>query len=65
MAPPNDWPTKSALAIDWGAQHFGTVRTVCMIRPANVRSLRVAEKCGYREYARTTYKGAPVILFER
>jgi hypothetical protein len=30
-----------------------------------VRSLRVAEKCGYREYARTTYKGVPVILFER
>ena len=60
------YATEAVRAIlDWGAQHFGTVRTVCMIRPANVRSLRVAEKCGYREYARTTYKGVPVILFER
>jgi hypothetical protein len=25
----------------------------------------VAEKCGYREYARATYKGQPAILFRR
>ncbi|HEY8209229.1 MAG TPA: GNAT family N-acetyltransferase [Myxococcaceae bacterium] len=50
----------------WGAEHFGPRhRTVCMIAPENRPSLRVAEKCGYREYARTTYKGEPTILFER
>jgi RimJ/RimL family protein N-acetyltransferase len=52
-------------AIDWGSRHFGPVRTVCLIDDENVRSIRVAEKCGYREYARTTYKANPVILFER
>jgi len=53
-------------AVAWGADHFGSkVRTVCMIHPDNAASLRVAEKAGYREYARTTYKGSPTILFER
>jgi RimJ/RimL family protein N-acetyltransferase len=36
-----------------------------MIDPANAPSLRVAGRCGFREYARTTYKGEPTILFER
>ena len=46
----------------WGAAHLGG-RTVCMIDPANLASIRVAEKCGYKEFARTTYKGEPTILF--
>ena len=49
----------------WGDRHFGNKRTVCMISPENVASIGVAEKCGYREYARTTYKDAASILFER
>jgi RimJ/RimL family protein N-acetyltransferase len=36
-----------------------------MIDPGNAASMRVAEKCGYREYARATYKGQPTILYER
>jgi len=52
-------------ALDWGAEHFGTARTVCLVAPENVASIRVAEKCGYREVLRTTYKGEPTILFER
>jgi RimJ/RimL family protein N-acetyltransferase len=53
-------------ALGWAARHFGPkVRTVCMIDPGNLASLRVAEKCGFREYARSTYKGEPSILFER
>ena len=52
-------------AVDWGDAHFGGQRTVCLIHPDNVASLRVAEKAGYREYARTTYKEAPTILLER
>jgi hypothetical protein len=27
--------------------------------------VRVAEKCGYREFARTEYKGSKVVMFER
>ena len=53
-------------ALAWGTAHFGKdVRTVCLISPGNSASLRVAHKCGYVEYHRTTYKGEPVILFER
>jgi RimJ/RimL family protein N-acetyltransferase len=40
-------------------------RTVCLIAPENVASIRVAEKCGFREAARTTYKGATALVFER
>ena len=40
-------------------------RTVCMIDPDNAASLRVGAKLGYREMARTVYKAAEVIVFER
>ena len=52
-------------AIAWGDQHFGAVRTACIIHPENIASLRVAEKCGYREYHRTLYKDHDVILLAR
>jgi RimJ/RimL family protein N-acetyltransferase len=52
-------------AIEWGDAHFGGKRTVCLIHPDNAPSLRVAEKVGYREHVRTTYKDAPTILLER
>ena len=52
-------------AVAWGDQHFGATRTVCLIHPENLRSIRVAEKCGYKELHRTTYKGQPTTLFER
>jgi RimJ/RimL family protein N-acetyltransferase len=51
--------------VAWGAGHFGPARTVCLIHPENLRSVRVAEKCGYKELHRTTYKGQPTIIFER
>lgn len=54
-----------AAAIAWGDARFGHARTVCIIHPENEASLRVAAKFGYREYARTTYKGDPVVLLER
>jgi RimJ/RimL family protein N-acetyltransferase len=38
---------------------------VCIIDPPNLASIRVAEKCGYRELARTTYKGGPALVLER
>ncbi|MDB4966166.1 MAG: family acetyltransferase [Myxococcales bacterium] len=50
----------------WGATRFDAgVRTVCLIDPGNVASIRVAAKCGYTELARTTYKGEPTILYQR
>jgi RimJ/RimL family protein N-acetyltransferase len=52
-------------AIAWGQSHFGSARTVCIIHPENLASIRVAEKCGYKEFERTTYKGHATLLFNR
>jgi RimJ/RimL family protein N-acetyltransferase len=51
--------------LTWSETHFGRVRTVCLIDPANLASIRLAERLGYRPYARTTYKDHPTVLFER
>jgi RimJ/RimL family protein N-acetyltransferase len=52
-------------AVAWGEKQFGSARTVCLIHPANIASIRVAEKCGYQELQRTTYKRQPAIIFSR
>jgi RimJ/RimL family protein N-acetyltransferase len=48
-----------------GDAYFDSGRTVCLIDVDNLRSIRVAEKTGYREFARTMYLGQPVILLDR
>jgi RimJ/RimL family protein N-acetyltransferase len=53
------------VALAWGEIRFGEARTVCLIHPENLASIRVAQKCGYRESRRTTYKGHPTLLFAR
>lgn len=50
--------------IDWGGERLGSKRFVCMIDPTNAASFRVAEKCGFREYARSEYHGSPTVLLE-
>jgi RimJ/RimL family protein N-acetyltransferase len=52
-------------AIAWGETNFGQRGTTCIIHPENLPSIRVAEKCGYGEVRRATYKGQPTIVFER
>jgi RimJ/RimL family protein N-acetyltransferase len=60
------YATEAAQAVvAWGEVKFGLARTVCIIHAENLRSVRVAEKCGYREFQRTVYKGQPAILLER
>lgn len=49
--------------LDWADQSMP--RTVCLVDPDNAPSLRLAARLGYTEYARTTYKEHPSILFER
>lgn len=49
----------------WAEPHFGRSDFVCMIAPENTPSHRVAEKAGYREYERTTYKSEPAVLLRR
>jgi RimJ/RimL family protein N-acetyltransferase len=52
-------------AVAWSDKHFGHARTACIIAPENASSIRVAEKCGYREFQRTIYKDQPTIMFVR
>lgn len=47
----------------WSAAAYP--RTVCIISPTNVASLRVAAKLGYREIGRSPYRDTEVILFAR
>jgi RimJ/RimL family protein N-acetyltransferase len=69
LAPPafgKGYGTEAArAAVAWMDATFGARRSVCMIDPENAASLKVAEKCGYREYARTLYGEKPTILHER
>ena len=52
-------------ALAWGDAHFVQKRTVCLISPDNLPSLRLAAKLGYQEFSRTLYKEQPVVLLER
>jgi RimJ/RimL family protein N-acetyltransferase len=52
-------------ALRWSETHLESQRTVCLISPDNLASIRVAGKCGYKEFARTTYKDQPTIIFDR
>ena len=52
-------------AMGWGEAHFGATRTACISHPESAASIRVAERCGYREPKPASYKGEPVVLFVR
>jgi RimJ/RimL family protein N-acetyltransferase len=51
--------------VAWGDAHFGPAQTTCLIDPENRASIRVAEKCGYRELQRAVYKDKPSLIFVR
>lgn len=52
-------------ALAWGDRQFGGTPFSCMIDVGNRASLRVADKCGFREQVRTVYKGTPVVVLRR
>ena len=54
-----------ALAALFGWADARLPRTVCIIDPANARSIRLAERIGYRRYAEGTYGEKPTLFFER
>ena len=51
-------------ALAWSDANLGP-RTTCIIEDGHAASLRVAAKHGFREVARTTYKGSPTIVLAR
>jgi RimJ/RimL family protein N-acetyltransferase len=51
--------------LTWGDAHLESARTVCMISCDNTASIRVADKCGYREFDRTPFDGSATVFFAR
>jgi RimJ/RimL family protein N-acetyltransferase len=54
-----------AAALVWSDKHLHAPMQVCIIDPGNTASLRIAQKFGFRERARSTYHGVDTIQFER
>ncbi len=52
-------------ALAWGDDHFQGRETGCLISPDNRASIRVAEKVGYKQLCRTSYKDHPAIVYRR
>ncbi len=50
--------------MDWGLEKFGDARPVAIVDPTYKPTLRVAEKCGFKEWVLTTYKGEPALIME-
>lgn len=60
------YATEAAEAsLAWVDGKFPGAVMTCIIDPENAPSIRVAEKCGFREAVRTEYNGRPTIIFER
>jgi RimJ/RimL family protein N-acetyltransferase len=58
------YATEAALALrDWGLAERGLTRLVSLIRPGNVRSVRVAEKIGESFEREIVMIGAPALLY--
>lgn len=49
----------------WKDANLPEKKVCCMIDEPNAASLRVAEKCGYRQTSRTSYHGASILIFLR
>lgn len=54
-----------AAVLAWGDARFGAGPTACIIDPENLASINVAKKSGFKEFAHTTYKGEPTIMYRR
>ena len=52
-------------ALDWGRRNLTADKVFCIIDAENADSIRVADRFGFQETARTTYKEKPVIAYER
>lgn len=53
-------------ALDWAATHLCSGgRVVCVISTENAASIRVAEKCGFRQFATASRHGRGRLVFEQ
>ncbi len=49
----------------WGETRFSNDRTVCLIDPENTASLTLAERLGFQEEVRTTFRGHTTLILGR
>jgi len=60
------YATEAVLAaLAWGDAHVAASGSFCIIHPEHSASIRVAQKCGFVEFARPFYQTEPTILFTR
>jgi RimJ/RimL family protein N-acetyltransferase len=52
-------------ALAWGRKQLGPVRVMALTTAENAASMRVAEKCGFREFQRALSAGRPRVFFDR
>lgn len=52
-------------ALSWGRSHFGPVRVIALTTHDNAASIRVAEKCGFRQVGPIVSAGRPRLLLDR
>jgi RimJ/RimL family protein N-acetyltransferase len=58
--------TEAAQAVlAWGRGSFGAKRILCVIHPDNRPSIRVAEKCGFKEVMNLDRAVLPRLVFDR
>ncbi|WP_421791764.1 GNAT family N-acetyltransferase [Hyphobacterium sp.] len=51
--------------VDWMDEYHPGKRTICMIEPANIPSLKIAERLGYEVYEKADFEGVEILLLER
>ena len=52
-------------ALAWSDANLADASTVCIISPANLASIRVAEKCGFGDSQIISWNGDPALLLTR
>lgn len=55
----------SRAAIAWGRRRFTETETACIIAPANLASIHVAEKLGFTLACETSYMQSPTLIYRR
>ncbi len=50
-------------AMQWGRDHLPTPQISCIINAENLPSVRVAEKCGFQNPVKTTYKEVDTLVY--
>jgi len=51
--------------LGWSDGVLRAPRTACLIAPANAASIRVAEKCGFRQAGDASHRGLETLVFHR